>query len=735
MSRFDNGRERRIIGRVKKSGGLMNFSGKIRKTVHRLVIAASIGLGLTTAFGAWGQGAAPETNSIEAINIAGQQGGNLVVKITLRQPLANPPAGFTINNPPRIAFDFPNTDNALGKNSQEVGDGDLRNLNIVQAGGRTRLVMNLAKPLGYETKVDGNTVLITLQTGSSTAATSNATTTSHFAEAKPDDNRHTLRDISFRRGAGGEGRIVIDLSDSSVGIDLRQQGRNLVIDFQNTALPKNLERRLDVADFATPVQTVDAFVQGGGARVSIEPKGLWEHSAYQTDNRFIVEIKPIVEDPTKLIQGSRVGYTGEKLSLNFQNVEVRAVLQVIADFTGFNFITSDTVGGNLTLRLKDVPWDQALDIILQTKGLDMRKNGNVVWIAPRDELATKEKLALEAQAQISDIEPVRTESFQLNYQKAEAFQKILADKDQRILSKRGSAVIDPRTNTLFVQDTPSRLEQVRTLIRKIDVPVRQVMIEARIVEALDTFSRQLGARFGINDRAGQNFPGKGDDRIVAGGSLDATGFTTTQIATTPNFSQTLGVNLPIAGIGGKSPGVFSLILFNSGLSRFLNMEVSALQADGKGKIISSPRVVTADQVEATIESGTEIPYQQATASGATSVAFKKATLSLKVRPQITPDDNIIMDLNVHKDSPDFTSSPPSITTKQISTNVLVQNGGTVVIGGVFTQTQSDTTTKIPLLGDMPYIGFLFRTNSKQDDRQELLIFISPRVVKSSLSLR
>ena len=711
----------------------MKVSAKIMKTVQRMSLW--VGAGLMASFAAWGQGTPAQANGIEGITVAGQQGGNIVVKITLRQPLANPPAGFTINNPPRIAFDFPDTENALGKTAQEVGDGDLRNMNIVQAGGRTRLVMNLAKPLGYDTKVDGKTVLITLQT--SAPATAASAVTSHFAEAKPDDTRHTLRDISFRRGPSGEGRLVIDLSDSAVGIDLRQQGRNLIIDFANTALPKNLERRLDVVDFATPVQTIDAFAQGGGSRISIEPKGLWEHSAYQTDNRFIVEIKPIVEDPTKLIQGSRAGYTGEKLSLNFQNVEVRAVLQVIADFTGFNFITSDTVGGNLTLRLKDVPWDQALDIILQTKGLDMRKNGNVVWIAPRDELATKEKLALEAQAQISDIEPVRTESFQLNYQKADAFQKILADKDQRILSKRGSAVIDPRTNTLFVQDTPSRLEQVRALVRKIDVPVRQVMIEARIVEASDTFTRNLGARLGTFDRGFQNFPGKGDDKITVGGSLDATGFFTSQIATPiPTFNQTLGVNLPATGINGRNPGVFSLILFNSALSRFLNMEVTALQADGKGKIISSPRVITADQVEATIEQGTEIPYQQATSSGATSVSFKKATLSLKVKPQITPDDNIIMDLNVHKDSVGtVTTAGPSIDTKQITTNVLVQNGGTVVIGGIYTQTQNDQTTKVPVFGDLPYVGFLFRTNSKQDDRNELLIFISPRIMKNTVSLR
>ena len=330
----------------------MKLSDKIMKTMLGLVLA--IGVGLTTSVAAWAQSANPEANGIEAITVAGQQGGNTVVKITLRQPLANPPAGFTINNPPRIAFDFPNTVNALGKNAQEVGDGDLRNLNIVQAGDRTRLVMNLSKSLGYDTKVDGRTVYITLQS-SARDATAAAPITSHFAEAKPDDTRHTLRDISFRRGPNGEGRIIVDLSDNAVGIDLRQQGKNLVIEFQNTSLPKNLERRLDVLDFATPVQTIDAFAQGGNSRIAIEPKGLWEHSAYQTDNRFIVEIKPIVEDPSKLIQGSRVGYTGEKLSLNFQNVEVRAVLQVIADFTGFNFITSDTVGGNLTLRLKDVP--------------------------------------------------------------------------------------------------------------------------------------------------------------------------------------------------------------------------------------------------------------------------------------------------------------------------------------------------------------------------------------------
>jgi type IV pilus assembly protein PilQ len=706
------------------------------KIIRGLVLV--LATGMATSIDAWSQAVSAEvTNSIEAINVANQQGGNIVVRITLKSPLANPPAGFAINNPPRLAFDFPGIANALGKNSQEVGDGELRNINIVQAGNRTRLVMNLSKPLGYDTKIDGKNVVITLQGVTSSASANTAPVTSHFADAKPDDPRHSLRDVSFRRGANGEGRIIVDLSDNSVGIDLRQQGKTLIIDFQNTTLPKNLERRLDVVDFATPVQTIEAFVQGGNSRITIEPKGQWEHSAYQTDNRFIVEVKPLIEDQAKLIQGSRQGYTGDKLSLNFQNVEVRAVLQVIADFTGFNFITSDTVTGNLTLRLKDVPWDQALDIILQTKGLDMRKNGNVVLIAPRDEIATKEKLALESQAQIADLEPVHTESFTLNYQQAVAFQKLLADKDQRILSKRGSAVVDARTNTVFVQDTPSRLDQVRALIKKVDIPVRQVLIEARIVEASDTFSRNLGSRLGINNNnaaASDTLGSKGNLRIATGASLEAA--TARQFSATPTLDQTTNVNLPVGGLGGSNPGAFSIILFNQALTRFLNMEVQALQVDGKGKIISSPRVITADKVEATIEQGTQIPYQQATSSGATSVSFKSATLSLKVKPQITPDDNVIMNLNIHKDSVGAsTTAGPAIDTKQVTTEVLVENGGTVVIGGIYTQTETDNTTKIPVLGDVPYIGFLFRNNQKVDDRNELLVFISPRIIKNSVSLR
>jgi type IV pilus assembly protein PilQ len=556
-----------------------------------------------------------------------------------------------------------------------------------------------------------------------------------------------LRDISFRRGPNGEGRIIVDLSDNALGIDLRQQGRSLIIDFQNTALPKNLERRLDVGDFATPVQTIDAFVQGNNSRIAIEPKGLWEHSAYQTDNRFIVEIKPIVEDPNKLVRSTRPGYAGEKLSLNFQNVEVRAVLQVIADFTGYNFITSDTVSGNLTLRLKDVPWDQALDIIMQAKNLGMRKNGSVVWIAPRDEIATNEKLELEAKAQVADLEPLRTEAFQLNYQKASEFQDVIQarsgdQKGRTILSKRGSVVGDPRTNTLFVQDTPSHLEDVRAMVRRTDVPARQVMIEARIVEATDTFTRNLGARLGVFDARVGGWTGAAQ-HVTVGGSLASTTQTTPQqgilgadVLTATDYTNALGVNLPAASISGANPGVFSVILFNQALTRFLNMEVSALQADGKGKIISSPRVITADQIEANIEQGTQIPYQVATTSGATALQFRNATLLLKVKPQITPDDNIIMHLNIHKDSVgQIFATGVSIDTKQIITEVQVQNGGTVVIGGIFEQTERSSTNKVPVLGDLPYVGFLFRQDSKTDNKSELLIFISPRILKSSLTLR
>jgi type IV pilus assembly protein PilQ len=678
--------------------------------------------------------AQPGANAIQAINVTAGPGGNVLVRVTMRDPLAAVPSAFTIANPSRVSFDFPNTANATGRSAQDIGQGDLRSLNVVQAGERTRLVLNLARSVPFESRVEGNALLITLQGAGVTSAAVPPPLAGRFAE-DPGGRRHTVLNVDFRRTAEGAGSVIIDLADNQTGIDVRQQGRNIVVEFLRTSIPPHLQRRLDVTDFGTPVQFVTAMQSGDTVRLEIQPRGQWEQVAYQADNRFIVEVKPVVEDPTRL--GGPRGYTGERLSLNFQNVEVRAVLQVLADFTGLNIITSDTVGGNLTLRLKDVPWDQALDIIMQAKGLDMRRSGNVLWIAPRDELAVRDKLEAESRQQLADLELLRTETFQLNYARAEAFQRIVSDPQQRILSRRGSAVIDPRTNTLFIQDTPTKLEEVRRLLRRVDVPVRQVMIEARVVEAVDTFSRNLGARLGVVDRSNvaQNrlvgTPLFGSDtRLSIGGTLESPGFLTTQVATPiPTLTQSLGVSLPAQTIGGARPGAFSMIVFNDSLTRFLNMEVQALQAEGRGRIISSPRVITADQIEATIEQGTQLPFQQATAAGATSIAFRNATLSLRVRPQITPDGNVIMTLNVNNDSVgQQTAAGPAINTRQISTQVLVENGGTVVIGGIYTQDSRQTINKVPVLGDLPFIGFMFRDRFVVDDRRELLIFVTPRVM-------
>ena len=684
---------------------------------------------------AWTGAVFAQANSIESFDVA-QQGGNVVVRITTKEPLKSVPPSFTVANPARIVFDFAGTSNALGRNAQEVGQGELRSMNMVQGSDRTRLVLNLRRTVAHEVAIDGKSIVVTLSSAATAPTGAAAGQASNFAEGKG-DSRHAIRDVDFRRGSAGEGRIVVDLTDTSTGIDIRQQGQNIVIEFLKTSLPENMRRRLDVVDFATPVQTVSTFQQGENVRMVIEAKGQWEHNAYQSDTQFVIEVKAVVADPAKLSQRGR--YAGEKLSLNFQNVEVRAVLNVIADFTDLNVITSDTVAGNITLRLKDVPWDQALDIILQTRGLDLRKSGNVIWIAPRDELATREKLALEAQSQISELEQTRTEAFQMNYQKAADVQKLLADPAQRILSKRGSAVVDTRTNQLFVQDTPSRLEEVRKLIARIDVAVRQVMIEARIVEASELFNKNLGARLGLFDRTtDRNFAG------IRGPVIGAEISNTLQGALPPFATGTAeisgpranNVNLPAAGLNAFNAGLFSFVLFNSALTRFLNLEISALEADGKGKTISSPRVLTADGVEALIEQGTEIPFQQATSSGATSVSFRKANLSLKVKPQITPDGNIIMTLDVNKDEPGATTpAGVQITTKHIKTEVLVENGGTVVIGGIYDQRDRNDTTRVPFFGDLPYIGFLFKNTVNASSKTELLVFITPRIVNERMTLR
>ncbi|WP_313950319.1 type IV pilus secretin PilQ [Accumulibacter sp.] len=657
-------------------------------------------------------------NIIESINVV-QQGSVLNVKLTFKEALKALPQAFSVAKPARIAFDFPNTTNGLGKSSQTYNEGDLKSANIVQAEDRTRLVLNLNKAMTYEATIDGTSLLLALLP--STTSRGEATL-DHFAKARSSDTTNSVRDITFRRGKDGEGRITVDLSDANAGIDIRQQGANLVVDFTNVSVPNSLRKRLDVTDFATPVLTVNTLQNGPNARMTITPTGLWEHNAYQSDTQFVIEVKPVIENPNKLVQGTRGGYQGEKLSLNFQNVDVRRLLQVIGEFTGMNMVVSDSVGGSITLILRDVPWDQALDIIMQQKGLDMRKNGNVILIAPREEIATKEKLDFESRIQIGDLEPLLAESFQMNYIKADAIKKLLSDPKQPLLSKRGSAVVEERSNILFVKDTPSRLEEVRAMIAKVDVAARQVMIEARIVEAGDSFAKNLGVRLGWR----QTFPNGavrvGGDSGTISGNLDMTG------------SQ---VNLPATPRTGI-PGSLNFLLFNNALTQFLTAEISALEADGRGKVISSPRVMTANQVEAIIEQGVEIPYQQATSSGATSVSFRKANLALKVTPQITPDGKISMELDVNKDTPNTrlsTGAGVAIDTKHVKTQVLVENGGTVVIGGIYTQETRNNTTRIPFFGDLPYIGFLFKNREIIDDKTELLVFITPRIVAEKLSVR
>jgi len=651
------------------------------------------------------------------------------------------PRGFAVQAPPRVAIDLPGVANELGTSTIDLNQGNLRSAVVAQSGDRTRLVLNLKQAAGYRAQLDGSALVLVLDTATTSVAQTGEPV--HFA---PSQNAapKSLRDVDFRRGPDGAGRVVVTLPDTQTGVDIRQQGQSLVVEFLRTTLPDPLRRRLDVTDFGTPVQSVSTYASGDNVRLVVEPRGDWEHSAYQTDNQFVLEVRPMKVDPNKLTQGP--GFQGEKLSLNFQNIEVRALLQVIADFTNFNVVTSDTVTGSVTLRLKDVPWDQALDIILQSKGLGVRKNGNVLWIAPKDELAAKEQLDLESKKKIQELEPLRTQSFQLNYTKAEEVAKGLTGQNgtgsttapgsqdaTRILSPRGSVIWEQRTNQLFVSDIPSKLEEISQLIAKIDIPVRQVLIEARIVEADDTFGRSLGVKLGAVDlRRPTSGPG------ISAGNDFATVIGQTGQAAAVDYAATQMVNLPanVSSLGGAAAATFALSLFSSSVNQFLNLELSALEAEGKGKIVSSPRVITADQVEALIEQGEELPYQAATSSGATSIQFRKANLALKVTPQITPEGNVILDVDVNKDSVGRnTVAGFAIDTKHVKTQVLVENGGTVVIGGIFTQTERNEVNKVPLLGDIPVVGNLFKNNARSTNRTELLVFITPKIVTDRSAAR
>jgi len=718
------------------------------KMINRALLATSACLVLMVPVRAHAE------NAIEAINVA-PQGNDIAVRIDLREPLAAAPAAFSVANPPKIALDFPATANALGKTTQVINEGDLRSVNAVQVGERTRLVLNLSRHLNYTTRLDGKALYVMLSPVDRLAGGQRSTT---FAEESQVGGKHAVRDVVFRRGKDGEGRIVVDLSDAGTGIDIRQQGYGLVVDFMKTSVPDHLRRKLDVTDFATPVSSVETRAAGDNVRMVISPNGLWEHNAYQSDNQFVVEVKRIVEDPNKLVQGTKIGYKGPRVSINYQNGDVRALLRLMAEELGLNAVISETVSGTTTLVLKDVPADQVIDIIFQQKGLDMRKKGNIIMIAPRDELTTREKLEYEARQQISDLEPLKMEQFQLNYQKAIEVARLLNGLSatgqqtmgvntaaQRILSKRGSAVADPQSNILFVNDTADKLEEIRSFIMAIDKGARQVLIEARVVEASDSFNKSIGAKLNFINSKSINLGG--GLNIVGGSYAPATG---SSKATTSNGKTTIdstvtapvltqssmtGVNLPSYNNNG---GTLALSLFNSSMTRFLNLELAALESDGGGKIISSPRVITANNVKAKIEDGTEVPYvttQNSAGAITQTVSFKSAKLSLEVTPQITPEGTVRMALIVKKEEPDWTKAileNPPIKSSIIETNVVVENGGTVVIGGVFITKNENSVEKVPLLGDIPALGWLFKYKNDLGTRRELLVFITPRIVSDKM---
>lgn len=671
--------------------------------------------------------AARAQTSIEAVS-GSIQGGSEVIRIDLSQPLAAVPTGFSIQSPARIALDFPGITNGLGRSTIDINQGNLKSVSVVQVGDRTRVVLNLKQTTAYKAQLQGKSLLVVLD--SLVAVTPAISTSPAFSEVQSKDTL-PLKDLDFRRGAEGSGRVIVALPNNQVGVDIRQQGQTLVVEFMKSTLPEGLRRRLDVADFGTPVQTVTTFQTGDRVRMVIEPKGAWEHSAYQSDEQFVIEVKQQKVDPTKLTQG--VGFTGQKLSLNFQNIEVRSLLQVIADFTNFNIVTSDSVSGAVTLRLQDVPWDQALEIILQAKGLGVKKTGNVLWIAPRDEIAAKEKLERESNVALEGLEPLRTQSFQMNYTKAaEVATGLTGAGGARILSTRGSVIAEARTNQIFVTDVASKLEQVQQLLAKLDVAVRQVLIEARIVEASDTFGKSLGVRLGggVNPAGGATIA-TGNNGSTLSGAIGSTYADGASGTTSGNF-----VNLPAVGQNGYNPASVALSIFGEAAGRFLNLELQALEADGKGKVVSSPRVVTADQAKALIEQGTELPYQVATSSGATSIAFRKANLSLSVTPQITPEGNVILDLDISKDTVgQATSAGFAIDTKHIKTQVLVENGGTVVIGGIFTLDETDNETRVPVLGEIPVVGNLFKTRSRTSTKREMLVFITPKMISDRTGVR
>ena len=685
---------------------------------------------------AWSQEAG---NALRDIQVQSTSDREIELRLILRDA-APEPLSFTIDNPARIVLDIPDTALEMASRRTQVDLGPLDTIMTAEAGGRTRAVLNLDNLVSYETRVSGNTIIVTLAAGTprGTAAVSGFGAASGSAMAT---GPSSIRNIDFRRTREGGGRIIVDLSNPNTAVDIRQEGGRVVALFKDTALPDELMRRLDVQDFATPVTTIDAVRLNGDTRLLISADGKYEQLAYQSEGQFAIEINEIPESE-QVVESSLFSeekdYEGERVTLNFQDIETRAVLQVLAEISGRNIVVSDTVQGSLTLRLKNVPWDQALDIVLTTRGLDMRENGNVIIVAPAAEIAAREKADLAARQEIKELEPLFSEFLQVNYAKAADIAALISGgTGNALLSDRGSVAIDERTNTLLLQDTAERLRSIRRLVTTLDIPVRQVLIESRIVSVNDDFSRELGVRLGLtaveDSGAGGLFSitgtSQGSETIVQSAVDNLSNTGQPFPVETPNITNRYNVNLPVANPAGQ----IALAVLES--DYIVDLELSALQAEGRGEIVSSPRVITANQKEATIEQGVEIPYQEAASSGATTVSFKKAVLSLTVTPQITPDGNIAMDLRVSQDtvgqiiSSIGGGSIPSVDTREVATQVLVRNGQTVVLGGIYETERRDVTTKVPLLGDLPFVGNLFRSTQKVNNKSELLIFVTPKILE------
>ncbi|WP_201257921.1 MULTISPECIES: type IV pilus secretin PilQ [Marinobacter] len=662
--------------------------------------------------------------TLEDVSFSSLPGERL--EVTLQFDGAPPePSGYTIERPARIAVDLRDTTSGLESRSVPLGSGNAQSMTVVETKDRTRLIFNLVELVPYDTVRSGNSLVMTIGGQADGVVASSSAPASQSSSTSGSMSANALAGVDFRRGKDGEGRVLVDLGSSSTPVDLIERAGKIRLTMDNIEVPSDLRRRLDVTDFATPVTRIDTFVEDGNAVVEITPEGNYDYIAYQSGSQFTVSVEELSQEEAESRREEKFPYTGDKLSLNFQDIEVRSVLQLIADFTGLNLVASDTVGGSITLRLQNVPWDQALDLILKTKGLDKRQIGNVLLVAPADEIAAREKLELETNKQIAELAPVRLDIIQVNYAKAADIVALIKE-DEELISDRGFVSSDVRTNTISVRETAEKLDEIRRLVSTWDVPVRQVSIEARIVRAQTNVAENLGVRWG-----GAAYDVSGDNVFSIGGSQGAVEEARQAAGGTNNtitFPGALAVDLGVTGEGASSFAI------GWGSDDFLvDLELSALESDGQAEVVSQPRVVTADRQTASIKSGEEIPYQEASSSGATSVSFKEAVLSLEVTPQITPDDKIIMDLVVNQDSRgEVTAGIPSINTNEVTTQVLVGNGETVVLGGIFQSEVATQTTKTPFLGDIPYLGRIFKRTEHIDERSELLIFITPKIIKNDL---